>query len=139
MYCALLWASALSLAPVEQDRTLKAAPLHLLAPAAALVLFSRRQGCAGPAVQACTTHRPFSPSKLESVWLVRIPKGPPHLRLALLVLLGNFIIKRVKARARPVTQAYSAAALVSRLSIVDALQDCFHLLAPSHLHARPAR
>ncbi len=70
--------------------------------------------------------------------LVRIPKGPPHLRLALLVLLGNFIIKRVKARARPVTQAYSAAALVSRLSIVDALQDCFHLLATSHLHARPA-
>ena len=110
------------------------------APAAALVLFSLRQGKvhACPAVQECTAQRLVSLSKLESAQLVRTPEGLHRLRLALLVMWGISRIKRVRARACPVTQAHSAAALVSRLSLVCALQDRSRLVVPARLPARPA-
>ena len=134
------WDLALQLVPADQDRTLWVAPRLLLAPAAASAPFSLSQGKvrACPAVQACTAQQPGSPSKLESVWLVRTPKDMPHLLLALLALRDISRIKRAKARACSVTQVHTAAAQASQPSVVYVLQDRSPLVAPPRLRARPA-
>ena len=134
---ARLWDSAIRLDPVEQDRTLLAAPQHPLAPVAASAHFSLLQGKSRAclAVLACTAQHQVLPSKPEGVWLVLTPKGLPHLPRAPPVNPVLSRIKRAKACACHAMREHSAVALVLQPSVACALRDRFHLAVPARLPA----
>ena len=132
---ARLWASALQLAPAEQDRTQWAVRRHFHAPAASLVLFSLKQDRdrASPAAQACIAQRPVLLLQPECAWPALTPHHTLHRRPALHVGWVPTKIKLVKAHAYHVMRVHTAAAQASLLSAVAALQERFPRVAPPRL------